>query len=115
MQVAVLETIAEVRAGVAEAKRTGRLVGRVPTMGAVHAGHAALIDRARKECGSVVVSIFVNPTQFGPNEDYSRYPRSFESDLRLCEEMGAETVFAPDAATMYPPGLPSAYVEVPGL
>jgi pantoate--beta-alanine ligase len=115
MPVAVLETIAEVRAGVAEAKRVGKLVGFVPTMGALHAGHVSLIERARSEAGAVVVSIFVNPTQFGPNEDYSRYPRSFESDLRLSEEAGAEMIFVPDVATMYPPGMPTSYVEVPGL
>jgi pantoate--beta-alanine ligase len=115
MPVTVLETIAEVRAGVAKAKRTGRSVGFVPTLGALHKGHMALIERARSESGAVVVSIFVNPTQFGPNEDYSRYPRTFESDLRLCEEAGAEIVFVPDLTTMYPPGMPAAYVEVPGL
>jgi len=79
----------------------------VPTMGALHAGHAALIDAARTRAGSngiVIVSIFVNPTQFGPNEDLSRYPRPFEADLTLCDAHGADAVFAPTADEMYPAG-----------
>ena len=79
-------------------------VGLVPTMGALHAGHRALIERARRECASVVVSIFVNPTQFGPGEDYERYPRALDADLRVCEASGVDVVFAPDAATIYPAG-----------
>ena len=78
----------------------------VPTMGALHAGHAALIDRARKIAGGrgcVIVSIFVNPTQFGPKEDLSRYPRTFAADRKLCEAHGAGTIFAPSAKEMYPP------------
>jgi pantoate--beta-alanine ligase len=79
----------------------------VPTMGALHAGHAALIDAARTRAGSngiVIVSIFVNPTQFGPNEDLSRYPRPFEADLTLCDAHGADAVFAPTSDEMYPAG-----------
>ena len=79
-------------------------VGLVPTMGALHAGHRALIERARRECASVVVSIFVNPTQFGPGEDYERYPRALEADLRACKASGVDVVFAPDVATIYPAG-----------
>lgn len=79
----------------------------VPTMGALHAGHAALIDAARARAGkggTVVVSIFVNPTQFGPAEDFAKYPRTLEADLKLCAVHGADAVFAPDAEEMYPPG-----------
>jgi pantoate--beta-alanine ligase len=80
-------------------------------MGALHAGHRSLVERARSECASVVASIFVNPLQFGPNEDYERYPRSFESDVRQLEELGVDVVFAPSAEHLYPPGF-STTVEV---
>jgi pantoate--beta-alanine ligase len=79
-------------------------VGLVPTMGALHAGHAALIRSARRSCASVVVTIFVNPAQFGPREDLSRYPRPLENDLRLCRENGADIVFTPSAGEIYPDG-----------
>ena len=79
----------------------------VPTMGALHAGHAALIDAARERAGKngcVIVSIFVNPTQFGPNEDLAKYPRTFDADLEVCAAHGADAVFAPTVQEMYPPG-----------
>ena len=79
-------------------------VGLVPTMGALHAGHVALIERARAECASVVVSIFVNPTQFGPGEDYERYPRRLDEDVQACRTTGVDLVFAPDVEAVYPPG-----------
>jgi pantoate--beta-alanine ligase len=77
------------------ARQAGKRVGFVPTMGALHAGHAALIDRARKECDAVVVSIYVNPTQFAPGEDFAKYPRTLEADTELCRTHGAEVIFAP--------------------
>lgn len=89
-------------------------IGLVPTMGALHAGHASLIRAARERCSQVVVSIFVNPTQFGPNEDYDRYPRSFESDCALADAEGADAIFAPAVEEMYPPGA-AVFVEVAGL
>ena len=79
-------------------------MGFVPTMGALHAGHESLVARAREECASVVASIFVNPLQFGPGEDLTRYPRSFDADAAMLERLGTEVLFAPDDAQMYPPG-----------
>ncbi|HEX4611005.1 MAG TPA: pantoate--beta-alanine ligase [Urbifossiella sp.] len=98
----VASTIAEVRAAVADARRRGRAVGFVPTMGALHEGHAALVRTARAANGYVVVSVFVNPTQFGPAEDFARYPRTLDADRALCHEAGADLVFAPTASEMYP-------------
>jgi pantoate--beta-alanine ligase len=95
-------------------RRKGLAVGFVPTMGALHAGHLSLIRLARETCGRVVVSVFVNPAQFGPKEDLSRYPRPLASDLRLCRQSRADAVFHPSPAAMYPPGFAS-FVEVEGL
>ena len=86
----VEKSIDAVRVRVREARRSGKVVGLVPTMGALHAGHARLIEESAADSGFVVVSIFVNPMQFGPGEDLDRYPRTFEDDLRLCESLGAE-------------------------
>lgn len=80
------------------------LIALVPTMGALHQGHMALIRRAREECCHVVVSIFVNPLQFAPNEDFAKYPRTFESDLHLCQEAGVDVIFHPTVDVMYPGG-----------
>jgi pantoate--beta-alanine ligase len=87
-----------------DARGRGMRVGLVPTMGALHAGHVALIEEARRHASFVCVSIFVNPTQFGPNEDYARYPRTLEADAEKCARAGASLVFAPSAEAMYPPG-----------
>jgi pantoate--beta-alanine ligase len=89
-------------------------IGLVPTMGALHAGHASLIRAARAACGQVAVTLFVNPTQFGPNEDFSRYPRTFEADCSLAESGGANVLFAPQVEELYPAGA-ATLVEVEGL
>ena len=102
MPIRLAHTIAEIRAEVTAARAAGQTVGFVPTMGALHEGHAALVRAARAESGLVVVSIFVNPMQFGPNEDFARYPRTIEADLKLCAEAGADIMFAPSVAEMYP-------------
>jgi len=97
-----------------QAHAENRIVGLVPTMGALHAGHLSLIERARRQCSSVVASIFVNPKQFGPSEDFSKYPRTFESDCEKLERAEVEVLFAPEAAEIYPNGF-STYVNVDGL
>jgi pantoate--beta-alanine ligase len=93
-----------IRELVVAARRAGRRVGFVPTMGALHAGHASLVERAAAECDDVVVSIFVNPKQFGPREDLDRYPRTLAADVALVGGKGARWVFAPEASTAYPAG-----------
>jgi len=98
------KTIAEVRQAVAAARKQGQAIGLVPTMGALHEGHMSLVDAARRQCGFVGVSIFVNPTQFGPDEDLSKYPRPLENDLALCQAHGVDLVFAPEVKEMYPLG-----------
>src|SRR4051794_30494477 len=108
-------TILEVRQAVQAARADGRTLGLVPTMGALHEGHVRLIEAARRDAGFVVVSIFVNPTQFGPSEDYARYPRTLDDDRRRASQGGADLIFAPEAAEIYPSGLQSTYVDVPGL
>jgi pantoate--beta-alanine ligase len=114
--VPALRTKAELRAAVEEAKREGRTIGFVPTMGFLHEGHLSLIRAARAEGDLVVMSLFVNPTQFGAGEDLDRYPRDEERDLRLAGEAGADLVFAPGVEEVYPDGLDrfATYVEVTG-
>lgn len=98
----VTEKIVVVRQHLDSLRRRQERIGLVPTMGALHEGHRSLIRRAREECDFVVVSIFVNPTQFGPNEDLDRYPRSLEKDLEICKAEGVNMVFTPSAKEMYP-------------
>jgi len=110
----VVHTIPELRAAVARARQAGKAIGFVPTMGCLHEGHLSLIRRAKQETAFVVVSIFVNPTQFGPNEDFSKYPRTFAEDRAGCEAAGASLIFAPTAADFYPAGA-STWVDVEGV
>ncbi|MFM7034079.1 MAG: pantoate--beta-alanine ligase [Planctomycetia bacterium] len=100
----IIRDPAFMRQEVLRARAAGRRVGFVPTMGALHPGHASLVARAAEACDDVAVSIFVNPSQFGPGEDFDRYPRMFEADCRLLGPHGVRWVFAPDAAAIYPPG-----------
>ena len=97
-----------------EARQEQRVIGLVPTMGALHGGHLTLVERARRDCSLVYASIFLNPTQFGPNEDLSKYPRPLEADLEKLTFAKADGLFLPDAAEIYPPGY-STYVHVEGL
>ena len=108
------QTIGEIRAAVGDARREAAKVALVPTMGALHEGHYSLIEAARRQCDFVVVSIFVNPTQFAPGEDYDRYPRSLEADLAGCRARGVDAVFAPSVTQMYP-GKPATMIHVAGL
>jgi pantoate--beta-alanine ligase len=110
----ILRTVNELRQWARNGRHAGRTIGLVPTMGALHAGHASLIRAAHSSCGLVAVSIFVNPTQFGPNEDYNRYPRSFEADCALAQAEGASVIFAPSVEELYPAGA-ATFVEVEGL
>ena len=97
-----------------QARAEGRIIGLVPTMGALHEGHTSLIARAKKECSPLIASIFVNPKQFGPNEDFAKYPRAFESDCEKLKHAGVDVLFAPEGAEIYPKDF-STYVQVEGL
>jgi pantoate--beta-alanine ligase len=115
----ILSNISELRALLRTLRATNdrstpRSLGFVPTMGALHAGHLSLVQTARQRCDIVVVSIFVNPTQFGPNEDFSLYPRTLEQDCQLLETEGVDVVFTPTAEIMYPSGA-STFVDVEGV
>jgi pantoate--beta-alanine ligase len=109
----VLRGVDELRAALIPARRAGQTIGLVPTMGFLHDGHVSLLRAARAECDVVVMSLFVNPTQFGPNEDLNRYPRDEERDLRLAGAAGVDLVLAPEVAEMYPDG-DATTVEVGG-
>jgi pantoate--beta-alanine ligase len=107
----IFRTVAELREWSREKRSGGNTVGLVPTMGALHAGHASLMRASRDSCGFTAVSIFVNPTQFGPNEDFARYPRAFEADCALARAEGVDAIFAPSVEEIYPAGA-STFVDV---
>lgn len=115
-------SVRELRQAVRQARQEGKTIGFVPTMGALHDGHASLVRQAATDCSFVVVSIFVNPTQFRPSEDFNRYPRTLEHDQSLCRNSGAHLVFVPSVEEMYGTAsfaagemATSSFVEVPGL
>ena len=110
----VVHTVEWMKQVARQARAEGNLTGLVPTMGALHAGHLALIETARRDASPVIVSIFVNPKQFGPSEDYSKYPRDLENDRQKLEEAGVDFLFAPSAEEIYPPGFRTS-VNVEGL
>lgn len=101
MSPAIVQSVSEIRKRLDQIRHGGKRIGLVPTMGALHAGHASLMERARAECDFIVVSIFVNPLQFGPSEDYQRYPRPLEKDAAICAENGVDLIFAPETNDMY--------------
>jgi pantoate--beta-alanine ligase len=103
----------ELRRLIDPARAAGTAIGLVPTMGALHAGHVSLVDASRGQCGLTIATVFVNPTQFGPGEDFAHYPRALEADLALLGQHGAEVVFAPPTEAIYPPGY-ATFVEVGG-
>ncbi len=110
----VVQLVTEVRRQVGAARRAGKRIGLLPTLGALHTGHARLMEQAAAGCDYLVVSIFVNPLQFGPHEDYQRYPRQLAADVAICREKGVALVFAPEPAEMYPEAS-YTYVEVERL
>jgi pantoate--beta-alanine ligase len=110
----ITRTVAELRDALAPERRAGRSIGLVPTMGSLHEGHLALLRRAREACDVVVMSLFVNPTQFGPSEDLDAYPRDEQRDAALAEDEGVDLLFAPAAEEVYPPGFATT-VTVAGL
>jgi pantoate--beta-alanine ligase len=114
----ILKTIQETKQACTTAREAAAkptTLGLVPTMGALHEGHLSLIRAAKKQCDIVVATIFVNPTQFGPNEDFSRYPRTFASDCALLQTEGVDILFAPSVEEMYPTGTTRTFIEVPGI
>lgn len=106
----IIQSVNETQSHAISLRSSGRLIGLVPTMGSLHAGHLELIDIAKEKADKVIVSIFVNPTQFGPSEDYHQYPRVLEEDLEKCEARGVDIVFNPSVDEMYPEGY-STYVD----
>jgi pantoate--beta-alanine ligase len=112
--VETIRTIAWMKESARQARAESRIIGLVPTMGALHAGHVALVERAKRDCAPVIASIFVNPKQFGPKEDFAKYPRSLEADSEKLSAAGVDALFLPDAAEIYPGGF-RTYVHVEGL
>jgi len=112
--VETVRTIAWMKESARQARAEGRVIGLVPTMGALHAGHVALVERAKRDCSNVIASIFVNPKQFGPKEDFAKYPRTLEADSEKLSAAGVDALFLPDAAEIYPSGF-RTYVNVEGL
>jgi pantoate--beta-alanine ligase len=110
----IIRTISWMKETVRQARAENHVIGFIPTMGALHEGHLSLIRRARVDCSRVYASIFLNPTQFGPNEDLSRYPKTFESDVEKLTAAGVEVLFAPEINEIYPPGF-RTYVNIEGL
>jgi pantoate--beta-alanine ligase len=110
----IVRTISWMKETVRQARAENHVIGFIPTMGALHEGHLSLIRRARTDCSRVYASIFLNPKQFGPNEDLSKYPKTFESDVEKLTSAGVEVLFAPEINEIYPPGF-RTYVTVEGL
>src|SRR3990172_6200034 len=110
----IITSISEMQSLSDSFRREGRTIGFVPTMGFLHEGHVSLMQRARQACDVVVVSIFVNPTQFGPNEDLDRYPRDEAGDRAKCEAAGVDVLFMPTTAGMYPEN-PSVFITAEGI
>ncbi|GAC1619428.1 MAG: pantoate--beta-alanine ligase [Candidatus Acidiferrum sp.] len=109
-----IRTIAWMKEATRQARAENHVIGFVPTMGALHAGHLVLVNRARQECSRVVASVFVNPKQFGPTEDLAKYPRTLEADAQKLADANVDSLFLPEAAEIYPPGF-ATYVHVEGL
>lgn len=110
----IIRTIAWMKEYARGARGEGRIIGLVPTMGALHEGHTALVKRARQECSRVIASVFVNPKQFGPKEDYKKYPRDLEKDAEKLAAVGVDALFAPETTDVYPEGF-RTYVNVEGI
>jgi pantoate--beta-alanine ligase len=110
----IIRTISWMKETVRQARAENHVIGFIPTMGALHEGHISLIRRAKADCSRVYASIFLNPAQFGPNEDLSKYPRTFEKDVEQLSAAGVDVLFAPDASEIYPPGF-HTYITVEGL